>query len=189
MFPHESSMFLAGCPSSQSGDNQQLCSQAPNFVYESQLFIFWKFSPDFLSFWDFMCLQIPNMLTELWKSLTVNIQFFSRRLHCYKITDDMETKTGQKQLQSMQFLLWIHFSSYDLIFMKDAKVFFWVYICLMDLQIWKTHQSLTKEKEKWKSGYILAHVLYLVPVSLTGCMRHSGYFYFKCLSSVIKWLT
>lgn len=76
MFPHENSMFLAGCPSSQSGDSQQLCSQAPNFVCESQLFIFWKFSPDFLSFWDFMCLQIPNTLTELWKALTVNIPYF-----------------------------------------------------------------------------------------------------------------
>lgn len=167
MFPHENSMFLASCPSSQSGDSQQLCSQAPNFVCEFLLSILWKFSPDFLSFWDVMCLQIPNTLTELWEGS-----------HCkhsvFFLADSKTTAKHAIPVMNPFLIVWPH------IFEGRQSVVSSLHLSL-PIWVYKYKRHTRVYRKKMKSGnqdafLLKAHVLYLVPVPLTGCMGHSGYF-------------
>ena len=157
--------------------NTQSCGQISTFHFR-------KVSPDFLALWGFVscgrCFQTPNTLTAFCKGLTVNTQwvladFIVTRLQM--MWKRKQVKINCKHAISVKnpfLIVWTHFLGS----MPKYCFEFTSISTTVGLQIWKRCQSLLQAKECGNKYKLLfkASILYLVSVSVTGCMGYSGYF-------------
>lgn len=137
------------------------CAVKHPILYVNLYFPFCENSVQISSHSEMSCVcKYQTRWLNFGKGLTVNIPYFFSQT--------------PKQLQSMQSLLWIHFSSYDLIFLKDARVLFRVCICLYQYGFTNTKDTPEFIERKWK-----------VEIRMHFCLKLTYYIWYLYLLLVV----